>query len=71
MGYPKETTAYYFYSSSEQKVFVARDAIFMEMDYVSIINSGRNIDLDEDREPQNSIEPEVEQEQDNNDAQET
>jgi len=71
VGYPNETKAYYFYSPSEQKVFIARDAVFMERDFVSKRNSGRTIDLDEDREPENSIEPEVEQEQDNDNAQQT
>ena len=71
VGYPNETKAYYFYSPSEQKVFIARDAVFMERDFVSKRNSGRTIDLDEDREPQNSIEPEVEQEQSNDNAQQT
>ena len=28
VGYPKETKGYYFYTSSENKVFVARNAIF-------------------------------------------
>ena len=28
VGYPKETKGYYFYNSSENKVFVARNAIF-------------------------------------------
>ncbi|KAL8116619.1 hypothetical protein AgCh_022965 [Apium graveolens] len=71
VGYPNETKAYYFYSPSEQKVFIARDVVFMERDFVSKRNSGRTIDLDEDREPQNSIEPEVEQERNNDNAQQT
>jgi hypothetical protein len=52
-------------------VFIARDAVFMERDFVSKRNSGRTIYLDEDREPQNSIEPKEEHEQDNNNAQQT
>ncbi|KAL0368353.1 UNVERIFIED_CONTAM: hypothetical protein Scaly_1054200 [Sesamum calycinum] len=30
IGYPKETTGYYFYDPSEQKVFVSRNAVFLE-----------------------------------------
>ncbi|KAK4381045.1 Retrovirus-related Pol polyprotein from transposon TNT 1-94 [Sesamum angolense] len=30
IGYPKETTGYYFYGPSEQKVFVSRNAVFLE-----------------------------------------
>ncbi|KAL0292753.1 UNVERIFIED_CONTAM: Retrovirus-related Pol polyprotein from transposon TNT 1-94 [Sesamum radiatum] len=30
VGYPKETTGYYFYDPSEQKVFVSRNAVFLE-----------------------------------------
>ncbi|KAL0286292.1 UNVERIFIED_CONTAM: Retrovirus-related Pol polyprotein from transposon TNT 1-94 [Sesamum calycinum] len=30
IGYPKETVGYYFYDPSEQKVFVSRNAVFLE-----------------------------------------
>ena len=30
VGYPKETRGYYFYSPSEQKVFVLKLATFLE-----------------------------------------
>ncbi|KAK4397689.1 hypothetical protein Sango_1244400 [Sesamum angolense] len=30
IGYPKETRGYYFYDPSEQKVFVSRNAVFLE-----------------------------------------
>ncbi|KAL0439408.1 UNVERIFIED_CONTAM: hypothetical protein Slati_2423800 [Sesamum latifolium] len=30
VGYPKETTGYYFYDPSEQKVFVSRNEVFLE-----------------------------------------
>ncbi|KAL0413320.1 UNVERIFIED_CONTAM: Retrovirus-related Pol polyprotein from transposon RE1 [Sesamum radiatum] len=33
VGYPKETTGYYFYDPSEQKVFVSRNAVFLEKDF--------------------------------------
>ena len=30
VGYPKETKGYYFYNPTENKVFVARKAVFLE-----------------------------------------
>ena len=30
MGYPKETKGYYFYNAYENKVFVARNGVFLE-----------------------------------------
>ena len=30
VGYPKETKGYYFYNASENKVFVARNGVFLE-----------------------------------------
>ncbi|KAL0308170.1 UNVERIFIED_CONTAM: Retrovirus-related Pol polyprotein from transposon TNT 1-94 [Sesamum calycinum] len=30
IGYPKETAGYYFYDPSEQKVFISRNAVFLE-----------------------------------------
>ncbi|KAI5323986.1 hypothetical protein L3X38_033059 [Prunus dulcis] len=33
VGYPKETLGYYFYHPNEQKVFVARSARFLEIDF--------------------------------------
>ncbi|KAL0445205.1 UNVERIFIED_CONTAM: hypothetical protein Slati_2243200 [Sesamum latifolium] len=35
IGYPKETARYYFYDPSEQKVFVSRNAVFLEKDFSS------------------------------------
>lgn len=64
MGYPSETKGYIFYNPSENKVFVARTTVFLEGELLSKKNSGRTIDLDEDREPQINIEPELEHDQD-------
>ena len=64
VGYPSETKGYSFYNPTENKVFVARTAIFLERELLSKKNSGRTIDLDEDREPHNNIEPELEHDQD-------
>ena len=60
VGYPKETKGYYFYKPSENKVVVARTGIFLEREFVSKGNSGRKVELEEIREPQNIIEPELE-----------
>ncbi|KAL0451190.1 UNVERIFIED_CONTAM: Retrovirus-related Pol polyprotein from transposon TNT 1-94 [Sesamum latifolium] len=35
IGYPKETAGYYFYDPAEQKVFVSRNAVFLEKDFPS------------------------------------
>ncbi|KAL0453590.1 UNVERIFIED_CONTAM: hypothetical protein Slati_1337100 [Sesamum latifolium] len=35
IGYPKETAGYYFYDPAEQKVFVSRNAVFLEKDFSS------------------------------------
>lgn len=35
IGYPKETRGYYFYNRHEGKMFVARDAVFLEQEFVS------------------------------------
>ncbi|KAL0281828.1 UNVERIFIED_CONTAM: Transposon Ty1-BR Gag-Pol polyprotein, partial [Sesamum radiatum] len=35
IGYPKETAGYYNYDPAEQKIFVSRNAIFLEKDFLS------------------------------------
>jgi hypothetical protein len=47
VGYPKETRGYYFYNRHEGKVFVSRDAVFLEQEFVSRRQSGRKFELDE------------------------
>ena len=49
VGYPKETKGYYFYNKSENKMFVARDGVFLEKEHLSKMTSGRKIELDEVR----------------------
>ncbi|KAL0287492.1 UNVERIFIED_CONTAM: Retrovirus-related Pol polyprotein from transposon TNT 1-94 [Sesamum calycinum] len=39
IGYPKETAGYYFYDPSEQKVFVSRNAVFLERGFQWIPDS--------------------------------
>ncbi|KAL0444833.1 UNVERIFIED_CONTAM: hypothetical protein Slati_2206000 [Sesamum latifolium] len=33
VGYPKETAGYYFYDPSERKIFISRNAVFLEKDF--------------------------------------
>ncbi|KAL0413298.1 UNVERIFIED_CONTAM: hypothetical protein Sradi_1531500 [Sesamum radiatum] len=35
IGYPKETAGYYFYDPAEQKIFVSRNAVFLEKGFSS------------------------------------
>ena len=55
VGYTKETKGYYFYSASENKVFIARDCVFLEREHISKGTSGSKVQLEEIQEPQESI----------------
>ncbi|KAL4283207.1 hypothetical protein GQ457_16G018950 [Hibiscus cannabinus] len=57
IGYPKETKGYYFYN--ENKVFVARTGVFLEKEFRTNSEKGRNIEIKEVQQQQD-IEPEVE-----------
>ena len=52
LGYPKETKGYYFLNRSENTIIVARNAFFLEREFLSRRKSGRKIDLDEIEDPQ-------------------
>ena len=52
VGYPKQTKGYYFYNQSENKVFVARDGVFLEKEFISRKTSGSNVYLEEIRDEQ-------------------
>ena len=52
VGYPKETKGYYFYISYENKVFVARNGVFLV--------NGSKTSLEEVQEPQVAIKPSME-----------
>ncbi|KAL4284898.1 hypothetical protein GQ457_16G017830 [Hibiscus cannabinus] len=58
VGYPKETKGYYFYN--ENKVFVARTGVFLEKEFLTNSEKGRNIELKEVQQKQ-VIEPLVEE----------
>ena len=62
VGYLKETKGYLFYNPAENKIVVARTSVFRKRELVSKRNSGRKIDLDEYRAPQDNVEPELEPE---------
>ena len=47
MGYPKETKGYYFYNPSENKVFVAQKAVFLEKEFIFKKNNGTKVQLKE------------------------
>ena len=56
MGYPKETKGYHFYNPIENKVFVARNGVFLEREFISKGTSGSKVQLEEVRELQDNIE---------------
>ena len=60
VGYPKETKGYYFYIPSENKVFAARNRVFLEKEFISKRVSGNKTSLEEVQEPQVSTEPTME-----------
>ena len=63
VGYPKETIGYSFYNKTEGKVFVAKNGVFLEKEFLAKGLSGRTIELDEvngtEQDEQSSAAPEV------------
>ena len=51
VGYPKDCLGYYFYIPSENKIFIARKAEFLENKFLTDKASGRHVELEEDQEP--------------------
>jgi hypothetical protein len=47
VGYPRETKGYYFYNKAEGKVFVARNGVFLEKEFLSKGFSGSKVQLEE------------------------
>jgi hypothetical protein len=45
MGYLRETKGYYFYNQAEGKVFVARNCVFLEKEFISKGVSGNTVQL--------------------------
>ena len=54
MRYTKETKGYYFYNPSENKMFVARKAVFLEKKFIFKKKSGSKVEI-EVQEPQTPI----------------
>ena len=57
IGYPKETKGYYFYNAFENKVFVVRNGVFLEKEFISKRTSDSTVQLEEIQDPQTSIVP--------------
>ena len=47
MGHPKETCGYYFSHLEDQKVFVAKRAVFLEKEHILGGDSGSVIEMSE------------------------
>ncbi|CAD6221439.1 unnamed protein product [Miscanthus lutarioriparius] len=47
VGYPKETLGYYFYNRSEGKVFVTRNGVFLEKEFLKGEKNGKPVRLEE------------------------
>ena len=47
VGYPRETKGYYFYNRMEGKVFVARNGVLLEKEFLSKGVSGSKVQLEE------------------------
>ena len=60
VGYPKETKWHYFYIPSENKVFIARNGVFLEREFIFKKVSGSKTSLEEVQEPQVATEPSME-----------
>jgi hypothetical protein len=55
VGYLRETKGYYFYNNAEGKVFVARNGLFMEKEFLSKGVSGSKVQLEEIQETPENI----------------
>jgi len=47
MGYPKETLGYYVYNYTEGKVFVTRNTVFLEKEFLKREKNGQKVYLEE------------------------
>jgi hypothetical protein len=55
VGYPRETKGYYFYNRAEGKVFVARNGVFMEKEFLTKGVSGSKVQLEEIQETPKNV----------------
>jgi hypothetical protein len=52
VGYPRETTRYSFYHKTEGNVFVAKNGVFLEKEFIEKGLGNRMVQLEEVREPE-------------------
>jgi hypothetical protein len=71
VGYPRETKGYYFYNEAEGKVFVARNGVFLEKEFLSKGLSGSKVQLKEIQETLETISAPTEDPQDVQDVAQT
>ena len=60
IGYPKKTYGYYFYHPKDQKVFIAKRAMFLENKHILGRDNGSMIELREVGEPSSSTTSQLE-----------
>ncbi|KAI9081726.1 hypothetical protein K1719_036329 [Acacia pycnantha] len=66
VGYPKETKGYYVYNPTDHKMFVIRNGVLLEKEFISKRTSGSKVNLEEVRESQDNVEPQMETEKTHN-----
>ena len=64
VAYPKEMKGYYVYNPTKNKVFVIRNGIFLEREFISKRTSRSKVLLEEVQEPQDNTEPQMENRED-------
>ena len=47
VGYPKETMGYQFYNALEQRLFISKNAIFLEKEFLLREDNGSKVELSE------------------------
>ena len=63
-AHTNKTKGYYFYNPNDNKVFVARKAVFLEKDFILKKNSGSKVELQEVQEPQTPVQDSMEMDKD-------
>jgi hypothetical protein len=62
VGYPRESKGYYFYNRQENKVFVARNVVFLEKEFLSKEVSGSTVRLEVVRETLENVPVSIDEE---------
>jgi hypothetical protein len=71
VGYPRETKGYYFYNKAEGKVFIARNGVFLEKEFLSKGLSGSKVQLEEIQETLETVSASTEDPRDVQDVAQT